>query len=138
MPPEQIMSKPLDGRADLYALACVAIWLLAGRLLFPYTQTTRLLLAHMREPIPDLRKLLPATVPDELIALLTRCLHKDPAHRLGSVRELARRLRELVPAEPWTEQRAHGWWRDHGPSHAHQSVFSVDSGRAPTLMSLDK
>jgi serine/threonine protein kinase len=138
MPPEQIMSKPIDGRADLYALACVAIWLLTGALLYPYTQTTRLLLAHMREPIPDLRKLLPAAVPDELIALLTRCLHKDPAHRLGSVRELARRLRELPLVDPWTDRRAHAWWREHGPTRRQPSVFSVDSGRAPTMMSIDR
>jgi serine/threonine protein kinase len=136
MPPEQIMSKPIDGRADLYALACVAIWLLSGKLLYPYTQTTRLLLAHMREPVPDLRTLLPAAVPTELTALLTRCLHKDPAHRLGSVRELARRLREIVPAEPWTDQRAHAWWREHGAASTRPSTFTVDTGRAPTLMSI--
>jgi len=137
MPPEQIMSKPIDGRADLYALACVAIWLLSGKLLYPYTQTTRLLLAHMREPVPDLRTIVPQSVPDELIALLTRCLHKDPAHRLGSVRELARRMREIVPAEPWTEQRANAWWREHGAASTRPSTFAVDSARAPTLMSID-
>ena len=91
----------------------------------------------MREPIPDLRKLLPESVPDELVALLTRCLHKDPAHRLGNVRELARRLREIPLAEPWTDQRAHAWWREHGPKPGRASVFAVDSSRAPTLMSID-
>lgn len=127
MPPEQIMGQPVDGRADLYALACVAVWLLSGLVLYPYLEMTRLLLAHMREPVPDLRKLLPSTAPDAMVALLTRCLQKDPADRLSGVRELASKLREITPATPWTELRAHAWWQEHRPAQAQTSQLSAQT-----------
>ena len=38
------------------------------------------------------------------------CLQKDPANRLQSARELARRL-EALPLEKWTSERAEDSWR---------------------------
>src|SRR6185295_1589358 len=34
MPPEVARGQPFDGRADLYAVGCVAFWLLAGKPVF--------------------------------------------------------------------------------------------------------
>jgi serine/threonine protein kinase len=115
MPPEQVMGQIADGRADLYSVACIAVWLLSGRLVFPYPEMTKLLLAHMREPVPDLRSRLPSAVPDEMVALLTQCLQKLPEQRPTGIRDFAQRLRAITPATPWTDQRAQAWWRDHGP-----------------------
>jgi len=116
MPPEQVIGQLADGRADLYSVACIAVWLLSGRLVFPYAEMTKLLLAHMREPVPDLRARLPRTVPDDMVALLTQCLQKLPEERPTGIREFAQRLRAITPATPWTEERAKSWWRDHGPA----------------------
>ena len=115
MPPEQVMGQIADGRADLYSVACIAVWLLSGRLLFPYAETTKLLIAHMREPVPDLRARLPASVPDEMVALLTQCLQKLPEQRPAGIRDFAKRLRAITVATAWTEEKAQAWWRAHGP-----------------------
>ncbi len=138
MPPEQAMGQALDGRADLYALACVAVWLLTGRLVFPYTDPMQLLIAHMNEPVPDLRAQLPNTVPDALVALLTRCLQKQPQDRPANMRELSRALRAIVLPTAWTEDRAQAWWLEHhrpnDPASEPGQAAMVAS--APTLLSV--
>jgi serine/threonine-protein kinase len=50
--PEITMGEPVDGRADLYALACVAFWLLTGRLVFPADTVTAMLVAHAQAEPP--------------------------------------------------------------------------------------
>jgi serine/threonine-protein kinase len=55
--PEQIRGEEVDGRADTYALACVAYELLTGRPPFPREQEAALLWAHMSVPPPELGEL---------------------------------------------------------------------------------
>jgi serine/threonine-protein kinase len=132
IPPEQAASQPLDGRADLYALACVAVWLLAARLLYALESPTRLLIAHMMEPVPDLRALLPATVPDALVKLLTGCLQKQPAQRPASVRVFANELRALELHGVWSAEQARAWWEaHHQPSEDREELAA-----AATVVSL--
>src|ERR1700728_368699 len=52
--PEQIQGQPVDGRADQYALACVAFQLLTGQVPFERDQGMAILLAHLSEPPPSL------------------------------------------------------------------------------------
>ncbi|HXK17009.1 MAG TPA: protein kinase [Polyangiaceae bacterium] len=118
MAPEQALGKPLDGRADLYALGCVAYWLLTGRLLFRKDAPMMILIAHIKEPPPSLDEQAPG-VPHGLKLCIMDCLAKSPEHRPQSARELLRRLTEaeteLTPEQTWTEARAHAWWQLHQP-----------------------
>ena len=41
--------KPVDGRADIYALGCVAYWLLTGSLVFEGSSPMDLLTKHLRD-----------------------------------------------------------------------------------------
>ena len=52
--PEQIQGWAVDGRADQYALACVAYQLLTGVVPFERDQGMAVLLAHLSEPPPSL------------------------------------------------------------------------------------
>lgn len=52
--PEQIRGEDLDGRADVYALACVAYTLLAGHPPFDHDDDSAQLWAHMAEEPPHL------------------------------------------------------------------------------------
>jgi len=44
MSPEQAQAKPLDGRADLYSLGCVAFWALTGTLVFNAKNATAMMM----------------------------------------------------------------------------------------------
>ena len=100
--PEQIRGGAVDERADVYALACVAFEMLAGRPPFQRDDDTALLWAHVFESPPrvcDLRPELPAAV-DLAIAA---GLEKAPADRPRSCGELVARMddaADLGPAAP--------------------------------------
>ena len=104
----------VDARADIYALGCVAYFLLTGTLVFPDANPMSMALKHV-QATPDL----PSTrtelaIPAELEALVMRCLAKRPDDRPSSVRELARMLNGQTFAV-WTEDDATEWWRLHLP-----------------------
>ena len=80
MAPEMALGSPdVDGRADIYALGCVAYWLLTGQPVFKGTTPVATMLSHVREaPVaPSSRTETP--VPAALDALILDCLAKDPA-----------------------------------------------------------
>lgn len=88
MSPEQALGHPATFKSDLYSVASVAYHCLTGRPVFD-VENIALLLVHLatREP-PPLSKHVP-DAPNELEAWFQRALHKDPANRFDSARELA-------------------------------------------------
>jgi serine/threonine-protein kinase len=95
MAPELMRGEPLDGRADLYALGCVAYYLLTAHLVFEAETAIQMVLKHLQEvPIPpSLRTANP--IPEALDRIVLDCLSKRPADRPSSAAELARRLAEV-------------------------------------------
>ena len=93
--PEQIQGLAVDGRADQYALACVAFQLLTGRAPFERDQGMAVLMAHLSEPPP----LLSSRRPDLLgpaDQVLARGMAKVPEKRYGSCQEFADTLRDTL------------------------------------------
>ncbi len=85
--PEQAAGDPVDHRTDLYALGCVAYEIFAGTPPFTGPSARALLAAHIvatPEPLAQRRP----DLPDELAALVTRCLAKDRNARPQSAAEL--------------------------------------------------
>ncbi|MGH8696106.1 MAG: serine/threonine-protein kinase [Burkholderiales bacterium] len=113
--PEIVMGDAVDGRADLYALGCVAFWLLTGRLVFEAATVAAVLVAHAREAPPRPSSLAPSPVPDELDQIVLDCLAKDPAARPQTAEALAARLGAVPFAQPWTPAAAAQWWATHRP-----------------------
>ena len=87
--PEQIRGETLDGRADVYALACVLYECLAGAR--PYDQESDLavVFAHLNEPPPKLSDRRP-DLPPALDDVFARALAKSPADRHATCGELIR------------------------------------------------
>ncbi len=102
---------PVDGRADLYALGCVAYWLLTGRLVFERDTYPAMLLAHATvEPSPPSEHA-PQPVPEPFDELVLSCLAKDPADRVQSAEALIEALDAAGLEAAWTNERAAEWWR---------------------------
>ena len=104
----------VDARADIYALGCVAYFLLTGTLVFPDSNPMSMALKHVQATpdVPSSRTELP--IPAELEALVMRCLAKRPEDRPSSVREIADTLSAQKFAV-WIEDDAAEWWRRHLP-----------------------
>jgi eukaryotic-like serine/threonine-protein kinase len=116
MAPEVIFGdRPVDGRADLYSLACSAYWTLTGQLVFQANSPAQMILHHAHSnPLPP-SEVSEIPIPKALDALLMRCLEKDPGNRPASALELAAELGRVRVAEPWSEERARAWWTAHAP-----------------------
>jgi serine/threonine protein kinase, bacterial len=89
-PPEQLMGRSLDGRADQYALAATAFHLLTGSPPFRDSNPAVVISQHLSAPPPalgDLRPDLHAAGP-----AITRALAKDPGDRFERCTDFARAL----------------------------------------------
>jgi DNA-binding NtrC family response regulator len=105
----------IDGRADLYSLACTAYWALTGQLLFEASTPAQMLVHHARtRPLPPSR-VSELPIPKQLEAILMTCLEKEPAKRLSSALELDAQLAAVPDKNPWTNERARTWWQQLRP-----------------------
>jgi hypothetical protein len=93
--PEQITDKGVDGRADQYALACVAVALLTGRPPYTRTEQMALLWAHMSDPAPSIAALRPE-LPRAVDAVIARGMAKSPDDRYPSCGAFAAALRQAL------------------------------------------
>ncbi len=101
--PEQVQGGTVDGRADQYALACVAFQLLTGTVPFERDQGMAVLLAHLSEPPPPLSSWRP-DLPAAADQVLARAMAKTRETRYGSCRDFADALREALGVAPYTSQ----------------------------------
>jgi serine/threonine-protein kinase len=115
MAPELALGEPCDGRADLYALGCVAYYLLTGQLVFEAANGLQMVTKHIQEtPVPPSQRT-ELDVSPELDRVVLACLAKRPDDRPSSAAELDRMLAE-IEIEPWSEEEATRWWRTHQPA----------------------
>lgn len=124
--PEQATGTVIDARADLYALGCVAWWLLAGNEVFPRPTEDAAIRSHAEEPVPDLRAKVRGWLPDALEQLVVQTLAKDPRDRPHDARAMIAALRaiEIPPEHAWTGARAEAWWAEHRPLEARSKPSS--------------
>jgi eukaryotic-like serine/threonine-protein kinase len=122
MSPEQAAGESaVDARGDIYSLGAVAFFALTGRPPFEGKTLGQFLAAHRSELPPLLTDLRPDT-PTELVAIVARCLAKDPRERFQSAADLDRMLAQCGCATDWSAERAVEWWADRaGSAHLEQA-----------------
>ena len=116
MAPEIVTGEDYDHRVDIYALGCVAYWLVTGKLVFEAQNPMKMMVEHARTlpPRPQTRTELP--IPPALEQIIMECLEKDRSKRPASAARLAHRLAAVETAAQWTAERAEKWWQTHMPS----------------------
>ncbi len=116
MAPETILGDAdVDRRADVYALGCVAYYLLTGQLVFEADTSMKMLMHHLNTaPVPPSQRTeLP--IPRELDELVLACLQKDPSQRPQNAGELFRMAYNCRACEGWDADAAEAWWKVHLP-----------------------
>jgi len=112
MAPEMTLGDNIDGRADIYALGCVAYFLLTGKLIFESSNVFHAIARHLNDvPVPPSVRT-GVAVPAELERLVLACVAKQPEQRPAGAAELNRAL-AAVAVEPWGEEQAAQWWKSH-------------------------
>jgi serine/threonine-protein kinase len=128
MAPEMALGEPVDGRADIYALGCVAYYLLTGRLVFEAEKAFQMIAKHLQSPpVPPSERTDRPVAPD-LERLILKCLAKSPGDRPQSAAKLREAL-EWIATEGWGEEQATEWWKCNGrAATAGQEALAVVSG----------
>jgi DNA-binding NtrC family response regulator len=112
--PELVSNQMFDGRADVYALGCVAFWLLTGRPPFEAADAMSILMHHAQTAPSAPSTMSEEPIPPQLDALVLECLEKDPARR-PSADALWERLDRIPLTREWNQQHARIWWEMHEP-----------------------
>ena len=99
MSPEQVAGAPIDGRADLYALACMVYEMLAGRPPFVAGARDQLVRLHLTATPSALSDLLTG-IPGSVSATVARALAKDASDRHATVIDFAAALNAEVGGAP--------------------------------------
>jgi DNA-binding beta-propeller fold protein YncE len=99
MAPEQVEGRRVDGRTDLYSLACAAFELLSGAPPFRRDGGLAAVWAQLSEPPPSLTARHPG-LPAEINDVLARAMAKSPADRFGRCGEFAAALRGVFGLGP--------------------------------------
>ncbi len=123
MAPEMALQDGRVGpRSDIYALGCVAYWLLTGKLVFDDPTPVAMIVSHVKsEPQPPSSRT-ELAIPAALDEIVLRCLQKDPEDRYQSMRELADALAGVALGDEWGDREAYEWWRLHQPTSEETEV----------------
>jgi serine/threonine-protein kinase len=116
MAPEMILGRDdVDRRADVYAIGCVAFYLLTGTRVFHEGNQMQVLVDHVHaEPVPPSSRL-GRPLPKEVDMLVLDCLRKNPEDRPGDAGEVLARMTAYHLGGQWTGAHAKAWWQARLP-----------------------
>jgi serine/threonine protein kinase/CheY-like chemotaxis protein len=104
--PEQVEGGPVDGRADIYALACMLFHCLTGEVPYPRDSDMAVMYAHVHDPPPSLLERRPG-LPPALDSVFSKAFDKSPGRRFTSCDDFIAAARTVVDAHgPLSESSA--------------------------------
>ncbi len=109
MPPEQLLGRAIDRRADVYAAAVVLWEMLTGQRMIDATDDRAVLAMLFEREIDPPRRLVPGLAP-VFDAVTSRGLAKDPALRFPTAEAMAAELERGAPL--WSASMIGAWVRE--------------------------
>ncbi len=106
MSPEQAEGKLVDSRTDIYSLGLILYEMSTGKIPFKDDSVFQTLALRVAD-IPQSPKLVNPALSDKLVAIILRCLERDPRKRYGTTRDLLADLRQLEAENALSDQRPH-------------------------------
>jgi len=113
MAPEAFATSRSGPRADLYALGCVAYFMLCGQEPFVAKTDAGVATLHLTKAPASLQGRGLGDITPAFERLIMRCLAKSADDRYASAAQLMRALSEL-DLPPWTQAEAATFWAAHG------------------------
>jgi len=128
MAPEVALSLPsVDARSDIYALGCVAYWLLTGRQVFEAATPIATALAHVTQAVTPPSVHTRLRIPNSLEELVMACLSKSAEDRPQTAVEVARRLELIAGTESIAELEPAHVSRERWVSRSNQFLAASQS-----------
>jgi len=93
--PEQVVSGPVDGRSDVFALGICLYEVLTMKRLYKRDGQAETFKAILRDPVPSIRAKDPA-FPEAIEAIVQKALAKKPSERFQSAGEMQQTLEEWL------------------------------------------
>ena len=111
LPPEAAKGE-MTAKADVYALGCVAYWLLTANYVFNGVTALEMMVGHVHmQPAPPSERTHQA-IPEKIEKLVLDCLKKVPGER-PTMKEVGERLASCATSNPWSPADAEAWWAAH-------------------------
>lgn len=96
MSPEQCLGGELDERSDIYSMGCLMYEVLIGRTPHQGESTLHILHKHISETPPSFKSAAPqSNLPEQLEAVVFKCLERKREDRMPSMKQLKRELSKL-------------------------------------------
>ena len=100
----------VDGRSDLYSLACVLYEMLVGQPPFTGATAQAVIARHLCDRPPSIEVIRPTVAPT-IVTAIDRALAKVPADRFGSVTEFCAALEAVTPVATAAATTGRPWYR---------------------------
>ena len=98
LPPEQASGKGSTIRSDIYSMGILFYELLTGKLPFKGDNAVEIALKHMKDPIPNIKKLNP-NIPQSIENIVLKSTAKNPKNRYNDVKEMYNDLKVALNEE---------------------------------------
>ncbi|HYX39416.1 MAG TPA: serine/threonine-protein kinase [Oligoflexus sp.] len=107
----ELLAQPLaaNARSDIYSVGVLAYKMFSGRNLFEVSSEAGLLYDILYTNPCDLAQLRP-DLPDSLVKLVMRCIHKNPQIRPAGMDVLGLELAAVEHRPAWCQADAKQWW----------------------------
>ncbi len=87
LPPEQASGQGSTLQSDIYSMGIVMYELISGELPFRGDNAVEIALKQLKEPIPDIRELVP-NVPSSIVNIIKKATAKNPKNRYSDARSM--------------------------------------------------